>query len=199
MRLFLSGLLLLSAQAAIEEGKWGWIDIDTGNVDDVLKQGPIFVKFFAPWCTHCKNMAKDFHKVAQEPLPDGIRVGRVDSTKNPALNKRFGISGYPTLLMLNDEGKDIRSYSGDRSFSSLLEFAKGGWRTAAVHDPTKPRPKPTFSEQLKNLPWTVKAVGLLFIVGLPLSIFAACYDVYAEKKRRDARRAERKAEAGKTD
>ncbi|CAE7878808.1 unnamed protein product [Symbiodinium sp. KB8] len=144
-------------------------------------------------------MAKDFHRVAQEELPDGIRIGRVDSTKNPALNKRFGISGYPTLLMLSDEGRDMRSYSGDRSFQSLLEFATGGWKTAPVHDPTKPRPKPSYSEQLKSLPWTVKAVGLLFIVGLPLSIFAACYDVYSEKKRRDARRAERKAEAGKTD
>jgi len=32
----------------------------------------------------------------------------VDSTKNPALNKRFGIHGYPTLLMLTDEGKEMR-------------------------------------------------------------------------------------------
>ncbi|CAE7533258.1 PDIL1-2 [Symbiodinium natans] len=191
-------LFAVAANAAVEEGKWGWIDVDTGNIDEVLKQGPIFVKFFAPWCSHCKNMAKDFHRVAQEELPDGIRVGRVDSTKNPALNKRFGISGYPTLLMLSDEGRDMRSYSGDRSFNSLLEFAQGGWKTAPVHDPAKPRPKQSFGDQLKSLPWTVKAVGLLFIVGLPLSIFAACYDVYTEKQRRDARRAERKAEAGKT-
>ncbi|CAK9058364.1 unnamed protein product [Durusdinium trenchii] len=78
---------------------------------------------------------KDFHKLAQEELPDGMRIGRVDSTKNPILNKRFGIFGYPTLLMLTDEGKDMRSYSGDRSFQSLLEFAKGGWRSAPLSMP----------------------------------------------------------------
>eukprot|EP00434_Breviolum_minutum_P016689 symbB.v1.2.014713.t1/scaffold1080.1/size139481/9 len=184
--------------SAVEEGKWGWIDVDTGNVDQVMREGPILVKFFAPWCSHCKAMAKDFHKLAQEELPDGIRIGRVDSTKNPALNKRFGIHGYPTLLMLTDEGKEMRSYNGDRSFQSLLEFAQGGWRNSPLHDPTKPRSKKSFSDQ-HSLPWTVKAVGLLFIVGLPLSIFAACYDVYVERKRRDAKRAERKAAAGKAD
>eukprot|EP00435_Cladocopium_sp_Y103_P010457 s5485_g2.t1 len=197
------GFILLAMELmmcrAVEEGKWGWIDIDTSNVDQVIQEGPILVKFFAPWCSHCKAMAKDFHKLAQEELPDGIRVGRVDSTKNPALNKRFGIHGYPTLLMLTDEGKEMRSYNGDRSFSSLLEFAKGGWRESPLHDPTKPRPKKSFSDQVQSLPWTVKAVGLLFVVGLPLSIFAACYDVYVEKKRRDEKRAERKAAAGKAD
>ncbi|CAJ1452011.1 unnamed protein product, partial [Effrenium voratum] len=192
-------LAVFAVAGAVEEGKWGWIDVDSTNVDKVLQEGPILVKFFAPWCSHCKSMAKDFHKLAQEELPDGIRVGRVDSTKNPALNKRFGIHGYPTLLMLTDEGKDMRSYAGDRSFQSLLSFAKGGWRTAPVHDPTKPRAKKSWTEQLHALPWTVKAVGLLFVVGLPLSIFAACYDVYVERKRRDARRAERKATAGKAD
>eukprot|EP00931_Biecheleriopsis_adriatica_P063716 TRINITY_DN38646_c0_g1_i1.p1 TRINITY_DN38646_c0_g1~~TRINITY_DN38646_c0_g1_i1.p1 ORF type:complete len:208 (+),score=39.14 TRINITY_DN38646_c0_g1_i1:166-789(+) len=192
-------VLLVGAAAATEEGKWGWIDVHTGNIDGVLQEGPILVKFFAPWCSHCKAMAKDFHKLAQEELPDGIRVGRIDATKNPSLNKRFGIPGYPTLLMLTEGGKDIRMYTGDRSFQSMLDFASGGWKSTPVHDPTKPRPKKTIGENLYGLPWTVKAVGLLFVVGVPLSIFAACYDVYVENRRKEKRRAERKAQAEKAE
>ena len=52
-------------------------------------------------------------------------IAGVDSTKNPALNKRFGIHGYPTLLMLTDEGKEMR-----RLFDFEIEKK---WKHSALH------------------------------------------------------------------
>eukprot|EP00930_Biecheleria_cincta_P014244 TRINITY_DN12343_c0_g1_i1.p1 TRINITY_DN12343_c0_g1~~TRINITY_DN12343_c0_g1_i1.p1 ORF type:complete len:224 (+),score=57.38 TRINITY_DN12343_c0_g1_i1:24-674(+) len=183
----------------LEERKHGLIELDASNIDQALQEGPIFVKFFAPWCKHCKDMAKDFHSLSKEQLADGIRVGRVDGTKNQALGKRFGIPGFPSLLLFTEQGKEMRSYAGDRSLQSMLAFVNGGWKTTPLHDPTKSRRKKSMGEEMHSLPWTVKAVGLLFIIGLPLSILAACYDVYVENRRKEQRRAERKAEAGKMD
>ena len=33
--------------------------------DATIKEGFTFVKFFAPWCGHCKRMAKDWTKLQQ--------------------------------------------------------------------------------------------------------------------------------------
>jgi thioredoxin-like negative regulator of GroEL len=45
----------------------------------------------------------------------------VDCTENSAVAGRFGIQGYPTLLLL-DQGK-LYKYTGSRKLEDLMEFA----------------------------------------------------------------------------
>ena len=39
--------------------------LTTTNFDASIKEGLTFIKFFAPWCGHCKNMAQDWIALAQ--------------------------------------------------------------------------------------------------------------------------------------
>lgn len=65
------------------------------------------VKFSADWCANCKLLTK---------LMDGmdipIEVQQVDVDKEPEIAQQYGIRGVPTLLLVDDEGKELRRIVG---------------------------------------------------------------------------------------
>lgn len=95
------------------------------NFDDVIKGSkPAFVKFFAPWCGHCKKLKPDWDKLANEVDSDKIVIADVDCTDGgKAICEKEGIKGYPTLKYYEDgESED---YDGERSLTDLKTFAEG--------------------------------------------------------------------------
>lgn len=38
------------------------------------------VKFYAPWCGHCKTMIPEYEKLAQLVKDNGIIIGELDAT-----------------------------------------------------------------------------------------------------------------------
>lgn len=81
---------------------------------------PWFIKFYAPWCGHCKALAPTWIELASQ-LRNQVNIGEVNCEALPSLCSEFGITGFPTLKMFQ-QGEPI-NYSGSRSLSSLLEFA----------------------------------------------------------------------------
>merc|ERR1712170_240942 len=60
--------------------------------------GFVFVKFFAPWCGHCKKLEptyEDFARVFGNE--ESVVVARVDCDAHRELCSRYDVSGYPTL------------------------------------------------------------------------------------------------------
>ncbi|KAK2195511.1 bifunctional Thioredoxin-like superfamily/Protein disulfide-isomerase A6-like/Thioredoxin domain [Babesia duncani] len=98
--------------------------------------GPWFVKFYAPWCSHCRLMAPAWETVAKT-LKGKVNVASIDATKNPNVAKRFNIKGYPTLVFL-DKGKMYIYEGGDRSADRLIAFAT----STHVKVPAMPIPAP---------------------------------------------------------
>jgi thioredoxin domain-containing protein 5 len=85
-----------------------------------MTTGTWFIEFFAPWCGHCKKLAPVWEEVATE-LKGKVNIAKVDSTVHKSTAQRFGIRGYPTLLLFR--GDKYVKYSGARTKEKLVEFA----------------------------------------------------------------------------
>ena len=81
--------------------------------------------FHPPRCGHCVRLAPTWDELAGE-LTGKVNVAKLDATANRDVAKRFGVSGYPTLLFFS-QGKYYR-YKGKRDLEALSEFALGGFK-----------------------------------------------------------------------
>ncbi|CDR99108.1 probable Pig2-related to protein disulfide isomerase [Sporisorium scitamineum] len=101
-----------SAPVQTKEQLAAWLDKSFG-------QGPTFVKFFAPWCPHCKAMAAAFKQLS-ESLKGRVNALEVDCEANRALCASYDIRGYP-VLRLYDQG-NVKEYTGGRNHDAMLKW-----------------------------------------------------------------------------
>lgn len=91
------------------------------NVLSDPANGLWFLKFYAPWCGHCKKMAPTLDKVAPY-LSGKMAIGKIDCTQYKPLCSRYGVSGFPTLKVYRDG--DVFDYPGERHADAIIEFAE---------------------------------------------------------------------------
>eukprot|EP00759_Apiculatamorpha_spiralis_P019252 PhF_6_TR25353/c0_g1_i1/m.35074 len=126
---FHTTLTLSSQTSAIYYGEDGVVILNDTNFDSiVLQEDVMMVKFYAPWCGHCKTLAPEFSMAAQDlknHLPNPILLGGVDCTKNKKLAKRFNIEHYPTLKVFRKSVReDSEEYTGKWNSQDLVSFMK---------------------------------------------------------------------------
>jgi len=96
-----------------------------------VKEGVWMVKFYAPWCGHCKSLAPTWDALATKT--DGkFKVAKIDCTTNRGVCEDFNIPGYPTLKLIKDG--NVYAYSGSRSEAAFLAFVNGGYSNAERSD-----------------------------------------------------------------
>ena len=87
---------------------------------EALQENPLptFVKFYAPWCGHCKALAPKFKKLAE--LMEGTQfvIAEVDCTSATAFCQQHGVRGYPTLKFFNN-GQFVEQYKGPREAEAM--------------------------------------------------------------------------------
>jgi len=100
------------------------------------------VKFYAPWCGHCRALAPDWEALASRLDGSGVVVARLDCDRNPATCDRFDehVRSFPTLLLFRDRG--LYAYRGARDVDALEAFAREGYAVdpGAARRPVPPEP-----------------------------------------------------------
>merc|ERR1712226_332744 len=125
MKFLLVGLLAASVFGHDFETEESVIVGSADNFDDVLAASShVLVEFYAPWCGHCKSLAPEYAKAAQQLEKDGSNVllVKVDATVHGELAKEFGVGGYPTLKWFKGDRKNAMDYKGGRKEAEIVSW-----------------------------------------------------------------------------
>jgi len=120
----LARLVVLAAVAAFALAA-GVVELDASNFDDVVNgDKAVFVKFFAPWCGHCKSMAPGYIEAASaySAFANDVVIAEVDCDQHNAVCGRFGVSGFPTLKFFPKGSTEAEDYSGGRGAEDIIGF-----------------------------------------------------------------------------
>ncbi|OMH86078.1 Protein disulfide-isomerase [Zancudomyces culisetae] len=153
----------------VKEGAPAMLTKDT--FDEFLKEHDVaLVKFYAPWCGHCKRMAPSYEaasielhkKYADKELSKKIGLAKVDCTKNEKLCSEYDVGGYPTLKVYKGEvGKkdikkdDFKDYKGGRDQAEIVKY---------MIKQTEPLVKEVSSKDLKAFKEAKESVSILGLV-----------------------------------
>jgi protein disulfide-isomerase len=83
-------------------------------------QDPWFIKFYAPWCSHCQALAPAWHQMAKE-MKDKLNIGEVNCELEKRLCKDARVNSFPTIYFFR--GGERVEYEGLRGLGDLMSFA----------------------------------------------------------------------------
>ncbi|KAL7532550.1 hypothetical protein ACHAXR_004698, partial [Thalassiosira sp. AJA248-18] len=98
-------------------------ELTPDNYDELTAGKTVFIKFFAPWCGHCKKMKPDWDKLIGDFSSSATQlVADVDCTADgKPLCDANGVKGFPSLKY--GDPADLQDYQGGRTYDDLKKFA----------------------------------------------------------------------------
>ncbi|KAF1539691.1 Protein disulfide-isomerase A2, partial [Eudyptula minor] len=86
----------------------------------------VFVKFYAPWCSHCQAMAAAWEKLGERYKDhEDIVIAELDATANELEN--ITINGFPTLHYFPaGPGRKMVEYKSARDVETFSKFLENG-------------------------------------------------------------------------
>jgi len=125
--LFLAVLLGLS-RAEEEAEDEAVVTLTTENFEAFIKENDkVLVEFYAPWCGHCKALAPEYEKAAQQIDADesiSAKLAKVDATVEKDLATKYGVKGFPTLKFFTGDAEAPTDYSGGRTEPTIIQWLR---------------------------------------------------------------------------
>eukprot|EP00300_Choanocystis_sp_HF-7_P028849 c34873_g1_i1.p1 GENE.c34873_g1_i1~~c34873_g1_i1.p1 ORF type:complete len:130 (+),score=7.68 c34873_g1_i1:46-435(+) len=123
--LVLSLLLVACAASAMAEGNVAVLtDANFSQLVTGSKSG-VFVKFYAPWCGHCKKLAPTWAQLADKYAGDSsVTIAHINCDEHRTTCQAHEVKGYPTLVWFpsGPEKSKTEKYGGARSLEDLSKF-----------------------------------------------------------------------------
>ncbi|KAK3088651.1 hypothetical protein FSP39_021908 [Pinctada imbricata] len=108
--------------------------LDNENFEPAIAEGLTFVKFYAPWCGHCKRLAPTWDDLSKKMVEhDTVKIAKVDCTQYADICKKQQVRGYPTLILFKD-GEKVTDYQKARDIESLVNFMNKHIYTEELRD-----------------------------------------------------------------
>lgn len=106
----------------VPEAVNGLLELTEDTFDKHVSTGHHFIKFYAPWCSHCQQLAVTWEELANSLRNDkSVSIAQVDCTAHRSLCEQSNIKGYPSLLWFED-GKKVDKYTDKRSHEKLKAY-----------------------------------------------------------------------------
>lgn len=75
------------------------------------------LKFSASWCQPCKMLSKTLEGMT---LPLEIESFDIDENQQKAID--YGVRGVPTMVVVDDTGKEVKRVVGYKNEKQILEW-----------------------------------------------------------------------------
>ncbi|KAJ7485532.1 protein disulfide isomerase [Mycena latifolia] len=108
--------------------------LNPDNFHQTLEHGPAFIKFYAPWCGHCKKLAPIWKQLAKI-MQGRVTIAEVDCQAHENFCKKQDVGGFPTL-MYYPPGGPKSEYTSGRKLEQLKSFAEKA--SASATQPIQP-------------------------------------------------------------
>jgi len=83
----------------------------------------LFIKFYAPWCGHCKSLAPKWEEMAENfKGNDDVIIADFDADAND-VPKGYEVSGFPTIFWQPAGGQPVK-YSSGRDVDSMTKYVE---------------------------------------------------------------------------
>merc|ERR1719223_2045939 len=98
------------------------LELDKASWDAATAGKSVFIKFYAPWCGHCKKMKPDWDKLMEEYKDSETQlIADVDCTaEGKEICDTNGVRGFPSIKY--GDPSDLQDYEGSRDYDKLKKF-----------------------------------------------------------------------------